>query len=194
MHSNARTSPNIRWSGFAVLTIVFSHFGQLDLAKMRLPWRIEAFCSATTLWRISLDRQPVRCRRARIWSTRRSANQARCDQVRSASASCGPDSSGSVAARSELAMVRGERKFQACDAPSDRACSTLTGTDSNRKPGLRWSKHAALRCRRLINIAHIPKELMADQANLFDPYLVHPERDCGFGFHCRSRSFSAVKI
>jgi hypothetical protein len=175
MHSNARTSPNIRWSGFAVLTIVFSHFGQLDLAMMRPPWRIEAFCSATTLWRISLDPQPVRCRRARNWNTRRSANQARCDQVRSASASCGPDSSGSVAARSELAMVRAERKFQACDAPSDR-CSTLTGTDSSRKPRLRWSKHAAPRCHRLINIAHIPKELTADQANVFDPYLVHPER------------------
>jgi hypothetical protein len=72
-------------------------------------------------------------------------------------------------------MVRAERKFQACEAPSDR-CSTLTGTDSSRKPRLRWSKHAAPRCHRLINIAHIPKELTADQANVFDPYLVHPER------------------
>jgi hypothetical protein len=43
-------------------------------------------------------------------------------------------------------------------------------------PGCDGAKHAALRCRRLINIAHIPKELTADQANLFDPYLVHPER------------------
>jgi hypothetical protein len=83
-------------------------------------------CYSATTPSILSGPQPVLCRRARTWSIRRSADQDRCDRIRCGSASCDPDTSGSAAVRSELAMVRGEHKFQACDAPAyvARACGT----------------------------------------------------------------------
>lgn len=73
--------------------------------------------SATTSWPISPGLQPAPCRRDRTSSIRRSADQDCCDHVGCGSAPCDPDTSDSVVGRSELAMVRGAQRFQACDAP-----------------------------------------------------------------------------
>jgi hypothetical protein len=48
---------------------------------------------------------------------RRSADQSQQDQTRSGPATCGPDTSGSVAARSEVVMVRTDERLQAWNAP-----------------------------------------------------------------------------